>query len=76
MDLLYVQKTTGDASLEQAAAGLGGTVTGELGFINSFVASLPARQVPSLAARPGVKWISFDAPVVKTSGQLEQRLLG
>lgn len=63
---VIVQKTTGDNSLEQAATGLGGTITGELGFINSFVADLPARQVTSLAAGPGVRWISLDAPVVKT----------
>lgn len=68
---VIVQKSTGDNSLEQAVKGLGGTITGDLPFINSFGAELPAKQVPFLATQPGIRWVSLDAPVVKTgSGEI------
>jgi serine protease AprX len=63
---VIVQKTNSDASLEEEVKRLGGTVTNDLSFINSFVAQLPAGQVPFLASTPGLKWVSLDSPVVKT----------
>lgn len=51
------------ASVEQ----LGGKVTQKLAMINAVVAELPAHQVRSLAAAPGVRWVSLNAPVVTTA---------
>src|SRR5689334_4455399 len=58
---VIVQKTTTDNTLEQAVSTLGGTITAELPFINSFGAELPAKQVPYLASKPGIRWVSLDA---------------
>lgn len=63
---VIVQKAIPGNSLEQAVPGLGGTVTHDLEFINSFAAQIPAGQVPLLAAKPGIRWVSLDAPVVKS----------
>lgn len=55
-----------DESLESLAAAVqtrGGKVTKRWEFINALVAELPARAVPGLAQTPGVKYISWDAPV-------------
>ena len=46
---------------------LGGVVLRDLSIINAAVVELPASAVPELAARPGVRWISLDAPVVQVS---------
>ena len=57
---VIVQKNTKDTSLEQEVKGLGGTITGDLPFINSFGAELSAGQVPLLAvnqALNGFKWM-------------------
>src|SRR3978361_1588987 len=40
---VIVQKSFKDDSLEQEVKSLGGTITGDLSFINSFGADLPAR---------------------------------
>jgi len=47
---------------------LGGEVTKDLGIINAFAAELPAGEVERLARDPGVRWISFDAPMIRQSG--------
>ncbi|MDB5080046.1 MAG: hypothetical protein JWP00_1970 [Chloroflexi bacterium] len=62
---IIVQKAVRDNSLEQEVTGMGGKITADITFINSFAAEIPARQVPLLSANPGVKWISLNAPVVK-----------
>ena len=48
------------------AVALGGTVTKDLHIINAFAADLPGRAVTELARAEEVRWISLDAPVVKT----------
>lgn len=63
---VVVQKQAADANVETVVSGLGGRVTQNLHLINSFVAELPARAVPALAAAHGVRWVSLDAPVVET----------
>jgi serine protease AprX len=51
------------AALTEAA---GGRVTLALPIINAVAASMPARAAAALAAAPGVKAVSLDAPVLRT----------
>src|SRR5437867_10052501 len=64
---VIVQKTVQDNSVEQLVTRLGGTVTKDLHIINAFAANLPAKAVPELAKSAGVRWVSLDASVVKTT---------
>ena len=63
---VIVQKTAHDTSLEALVARLGGRVTLDLHIINAFAAELPAPAVAPVAGADGVRWVSLDAPVVKT----------
>ncbi len=63
---VIVQKTAHDTSLEALVARLGGRVTLDLHIINAFAAELPAQAVATVAGAGGVRWVSLDAPVVKT----------
>ncbi|MCE7986945.1 MAG: peptidase S8 [Caldilinea sp. CFX5] len=67
---VIVQMHASAALLAASVAQLGGKVTQELALINALVAELPAQQVTALAATPGVRWVSLNAPVV-ASGCLE-----
>ncbi len=60
---VIVQKLTQDNAVEARVAELGGVVTKDLSIINAFAAELPAGQAINLAARPDVRWVSFDGPV-------------
>jgi len=62
---LIVQKAGSGQSLEELVRLLGGEVTKDLRIINAFAAELPAGEVERLAREPGVRWISFDAPMVR-----------
>ncbi|MEA3077678.1 MAG: serine protease AprX [Actinomycetota bacterium] len=53
-----------DAAPRTAVANLGGAVTGNLAVVNGFSATLPSSAVASLAANPGVRVVSLDAPVL------------
>ncbi|HEX5689045.1 MAG TPA: hypothetical protein VFX76_03540, partial [Roseiflexaceae bacterium] len=64
---VIVQKLTRDTQLEALVVQLGGTVTKEIALINAFAADLPARAIAQLGTDPHVRWISLDAPVVKTA---------
>jgi serine protease AprX len=64
---VIVQRQGHGAGVEQLVTRLGGRVTSDLSIINALVATLPAGMVPVLAAAPGVRWISLDAPVVHAS---------
>ena len=64
---VIVQKLVADRHLEEMAMCLGGMITKDLHIINAFVAHLPAQAALELARMPGVRWVSLDAPVVKTS---------
>ncbi|MGB8644273.1 MAG: S8 family peptidase [Anaerolineae bacterium] len=64
---VIVQKTDNGVDLAPLLARLGGRVTQDLSIIHAFAAQLPARAIPELAAAPGVRWISPDAPVAKSS---------
>ncbi|MEZ4729924.1 MAG: hypothetical protein R3E79_22565 [Caldilineaceae bacterium] len=65
---IIVQKLTTDQRLETFVETLGGVVTLDLSIINAFAAEVPATAVPTLAAATGVKWISYDAPMIETGG--------
>jgi serine protease AprX len=64
---VIVQKTA-SSHAEQTAARLGGKVTKDLHIINAFVAEMPGKAVAALAKSDGIRWVSLDAPVVKTGG--------
>lgn len=63
---VIVQKLEVSNNVENQVRKLGGVVTAELHIINGFGATLPAKAVPELGTTPGVRWISLDAPVVKS----------
>ncbi len=62
---VIVQKSIQGDSLETLTAKLGGTVITDLHIINAFMAEMPAKAILELSQAKGVRWISFDAPVVK-----------
>ncbi|MCE7985301.1 MAG: peptidase S8 [Caldilinea sp. CFX5] len=64
---VIIQKKAPGSSLEQRLAQLDGKVTKDLPIINAVVAKLPARHVIQLAQDVGVRWVSLDGPVVKTT---------
>ena len=64
---VIVQLAGSPSSVNWQVARLGGQVTGQLSLIHALVVTLPARAVPALAALPGVRWVSPDATVVKSS---------
>ena len=64
---VIIQKTAHNTSLEALVARLGGRVTLDLHLINAFAAELPASAVSAVAGAGGVRWVSLDAPVVKTT---------
>ena len=64
---VIVQMTDKGAHVEGAVKSLGGSVTKDLHIINAFAASIPGKAVEKLAATPGVRWISLDAPVAQST---------
>ncbi len=60
---VIVQQQAGATQPQAAVAALGGTVTQDLSIIHAFAATLPARNVAALAATPGVRAVSLNAPV-------------
>ncbi|MFQ6000785.1 MAG: hypothetical protein ACE5LG_03855, partial [Anaerolineae bacterium] len=64
---VIVQKAGSGQSPEELVRLLEGEVTKDLRIINAFAAELPAGEVERLARDPGVRWISFDAPMIKQS---------
>ncbi|HET7079891.1 MAG TPA: S8 family peptidase [Chloroflexia bacterium] len=63
---VIIQKTTPGTGLEALVARLGGRVTLDLHIINAFAAEVPASALATVAGADGVRWVSLDAPVVKT----------
>jgi serine protease AprX len=62
-----IVQTSGDADAGALVTAAGGDVRGELGIIHAVAADVPADRLASLAAAPGLKWISLDGPVTSTS---------
>ena len=63
---VIVQKR-GSGNAEAVVERLGGHVLRPLSIINGFTAQLPARTVPVLAADSGVRFVSFDRPLLPTA---------
>src|SRR5689334_22699830 len=63
---VIVQKALPAESVEQRVAALGGQVTKDLSLIHAIAARLPAAALPELARSVGVRWLSLDAPLVRT----------
>jgi serine protease AprX len=64
---IIVQKQARDTSVEYLVARLGGVVTADLHIINAFAAKLRADAALELARAAGVRWVSLDAPVVRST---------
>jgi len=62
---VIVQKAGSGQSAEELVRLLAGEVTKDLRIINAFAAELPVSEVERLARDPGVRWISFDATVIR-----------
>jgi len=65
---VIVQKAGSGHSPQELVRLLGGEVTKDLRIINAFAAELPAGEVERLARDPGVRWVSFDAPMIRQGG--------
>ena len=64
---VIVQKLAKDMRLEALVVKLGGKVTRDLHIINAFAAEMEAQAALALARDPGVRWVSLDAPVERSS---------
>jgi len=64
---VIVQKFHNGSDLATLIDDLGGEITQELGIINSYAATITAEAAVKLAAKPGVRWVSLDAPMVGTN---------
>jgi len=64
---VIVQKLARDAAVEQLVTNLGGVVTTDLHIINAFAAEMPARAASQLGQATGVRWVSLDTAVVRTT---------
>lgn len=64
---VIVQKSVNDRGPEYAVKALGGKLTKDLTIINAFAAEVPARTVENMAGIDGIKWVSLDAAVDKSS---------
>lgn len=65
---VIVQKATASNAAEALVAQLGGVVTKDLSIINAFAANLRAQALQQLAGSAAVRWVSLDAPMLKSSG--------
>jgi len=63
---VIVQKLAEGKEVEAEVASLGGEVTKDLHIINAFAAEMSAGSALELAASPDVRWVSLDAPVVRS----------
>jgi subtilisin family serine protease len=63
---VIVQKADRTERAENRAIHLGGRITRELSIINAFVVELQASAALELSRDQSVKWVSLDAPVVKS----------
>lgn len=64
---VIVQKTTLDNRVEAAVTRLGGQVTKDLRFIRAFAAQMSARSAVALGSNPGVRWVSPDARMERST---------
>lgn len=71
---IIVQKTATGQALEEFVAQKGGTITRALPMIHAVTAELPAKAAVALAEVDGVRWVSLDAAVVRSSADDEAAL--
>jgi serine protease AprX len=64
---VIVQQLPGAHESKALVAQLGGMVTQDLHIINGFAAELPAGAALELARAEGVRWVSLDTPVVRST---------
>jgi serine protease AprX len=64
---VIVQQTVDDSSVRDTVLAMGGQITKDLSIINAFAANLPAKAIPELARKHGVRWISLDARIQQAS---------
>jgi len=64
---LIVQQAGHSPQVADRVAQLGGTVRQALSLINALAVTLPAKAIPTLAAAPGVRVISLDSQLYKSS---------
>jgi serine protease AprX len=67
---VIVQKAGTSGQAEELVAALGGAVTKDLHIINAFAAELPAWAVLPVAQAAGVRWVSLDAPMVRSGAPI------
>jgi serine protease AprX len=63
---VIVQRQGAADTLPALVGRLGGVITTDLGIINALGVRLPAGAAVELAAAPGVRWVSLDAPVAQS----------
>ncbi len=64
---VIVQKSGAAKTAEDLVTRLGGTVTQDLHIINAFGARILAKAIPELSNSSGVRWVSMDSPVAKST---------
>ncbi len=64
---VIVQKTGTGPAVEAQVRALGGQIVAELDIIHGFAAILPAGQTIALAHTPGVRAVSYNAPMAETA---------
>lgn len=64
---VIVQKAEGAVGVEEDILALGGRLTADLGIIQALSAEMEALSALQLAANPKVRWVSPDAPVVRSA---------
>lgn len=63
---VIVQQVAKGSHMEQLVERLGGHITKDLHIIDAFAAEIPAAAVEQLAQANDVRWLSLDAPVLKS----------
>jgi len=64
---VIVQKSDKSDQAEALVRRLGGEVTKDLHIINAFATEMDAGAALELARDPGVRWVSLDAPVIRSA---------
>ena len=66
---VIIQKTKSATEVEALINKLGGECLKDLPFINAVVAEIAAQNAIQLSKSPAVRWVSLDAPMVRSSSE-------
>ena len=66
---VIIQKTKSATEVEALINKLGGKCLKDLPFINAVVAEISAQNAIELSKSPAVRWVSLDAPMVRSSSE-------